>query len=258
MGKDAYYFPHDSNAKDDPKCVLLIEQLGLEGYGIYWILVETLRDQPGYRYPIALVPALARRYNTTTEKVKTVINLYGLFEVDEKDFFSLSLIERMKKLDNKREQAKKAGQISAAKRLLTNGRSTDVQRTFNAGSTSVQPLDLNRIDKNKEKRNTLIDFYFNLFLEKFSVKPSINGAKDGAIFKKLLKTYPDEQIRELLKKFFDSGDKFIKSSGYTIGVFSSVINKLLIENNQMESNVDPGRERAKRILEAEEYEATDI
>jgi len=46
--KNAYYFSHDSNAKDDPKCVLLIEQLGLEGYGIYWILIEILRDQPGY------------------------------------------------------------------------------------------------------------------------------------------------------------------------------------------------------------------
>lgn len=34
MSKDAYYFTHDSNAKDDPKCALLIDQLGMEGYGI--------------------------------------------------------------------------------------------------------------------------------------------------------------------------------------------------------------------------------
>ena len=38
MSKDAYYFTHDSNAKDDPKCALLIDQLGMEGYGIYWML----------------------------------------------------------------------------------------------------------------------------------------------------------------------------------------------------------------------------
>ena len=71
--KDAYYFSHDSNAKDDPKCVLLIEQLGLEGYGIYWVLIEVLRDQPNYSYPVELLPALARRYNTTAEKIKTVV-----------------------------------------------------------------------------------------------------------------------------------------------------------------------------------------
>lgn len=108
MKKDAYYFSHDSNAKDDPKCVLLIEQLGLEGYGIFWVLIETLRDQPEYKYPLALLPAIARKYNTTTEKVKAVINGYGLFQVDELDFFSLAFIERMKVIDGKREQARQA------------------------------------------------------------------------------------------------------------------------------------------------------
>jgi len=75
MNKDAYYFPHDSNAKDDPKCVLLIEQLGMEDYGIYWMLVEVLREQPDYTYPLSLLPALARRYNTTSEKVKAVLRV---------------------------------------------------------------------------------------------------------------------------------------------------------------------------------------
>jgi uncharacterized phage protein (TIGR02220 family) len=136
MPKDAYYFSHDSNAKDDPKCVLLIEQLGLEGYGIYWVLIETLRDQPDYKYPIVLIGALARRYNTTSEKMKAVVNGYGLFTVDENDFFSLSLIRRMEHLDYKRELARIAGKKSAEKRLQLASGSTDVQPTFNEGSTS--------------------------------------------------------------------------------------------------------------------------
>lgn len=136
MSKDAYYFPHDSNAKDDPKCVLLIEQLGMEGYGIYWVLVETLRDQPEYRYPVSLLPALARRYNTTAEKVQAVVFNYGLFIVeDDTVFFSQSLIKRMIPLDNRREQARKAGLKSAEKRALINGGSTTVERTQNTCST---------------------------------------------------------------------------------------------------------------------------
>lgn len=91
--KDAYYFSHDSNARDDPKCVLLIEQLGLEGYGIFWVLVETLRDQPGYRYPLSLLPALARRYNTTYEKMKTVVHGYGLFAVTDDEFFHTDFVK---------------------------------------------------------------------------------------------------------------------------------------------------------------------
>lgn len=103
--KDAYYFSHDSNAKDDPKCVLLIEQLGLEGYGIFWVLIETLRDQPEYKYPLALIPALARRYNTTSEKMKTVVMQYGLFSITEEGefFFSESLNRRMENLSTFRE-----------------------------------------------------------------------------------------------------------------------------------------------------------
>jgi hypothetical protein len=149
LAKDAYYFSHDSNAKDDPKCVLLIEQLGLEGYGIYWVLIETLRDQPEYKYPIVLIGALARRYNTTAEKMKAVVNGYGLFTVDENDFFSLSLIRRMEHLEYKRELARIAGKKSAEKRLQLTSGSTDVQPTFNEGSTSK--VKESKVNKSKEE-----------------------------------------------------------------------------------------------------------
>lgn len=112
MNKDAFYFPHDSNAKDDPKCVLLIEQLGLEGYGIFWVLIETLRDQPEYKYPLILIPALARRYNTTAEKMKAVIHAYDLFKIQNDEFFlSESLINRMIPLEEKRKKRSAAGKL---------------------------------------------------------------------------------------------------------------------------------------------------
>lgn len=110
MNKDSCYFSHDADAKDDMKCVLLIDQLGLEGYGIYWVLIETLRQQTNYKYPLALIPALAKKYNTTSEKMKTVIKNYGLFGFDDKEFFfSNSLNRRMKYLENKRIKLSEAG-----------------------------------------------------------------------------------------------------------------------------------------------------
>lgn len=117
MKKDAYYFPHDVNAKDDPKCVLLIEQLGLEGYGIFWMLIEILREQPDYTYPISLLPALARRYNTTAEKIKAVVISYDLFSVaDDRVFFSESLNRRMQEVNIKRKLLSEAGKKGNAKR----------------------------------------------------------------------------------------------------------------------------------------------
>ena len=97
--------------------MLLIEQLGMEGYGIYWMLVEVLREQPDYTYPLNLLPALARRYNTTVEKVKTVVRAYDLFTIrEDKIFFSESLIRRMRVLEERRAKRSEAGRLGNAAR----------------------------------------------------------------------------------------------------------------------------------------------
>jgi hypothetical protein len=110
MAKDAYYFPHDSNAKDDPKCIMLIEELGMEGYGIFWVLIETLRDQPQYKAPMAMLPALGRRYNSSGEKFKAIVTRYGLFSIDNDEFFySEPFSRRMSAIDMKRKELSDAG-----------------------------------------------------------------------------------------------------------------------------------------------------
>lgn len=147
MSKDAYYFPHDSNAKDDPKCVLLIEQLGMEGYGIYWMLIEPLREQPDYTYPVANIPALGRRYNTTAEKVKTVVCNYGLFTVkDDKIFFSDSLNRRMLVFEEKRAKRSEAGRLGNAARWKTS------QTDRNAITMRSQFI-ASKVKKSKEKES---------------------------------------------------------------------------------------------------------
>jgi hypothetical protein len=109
--KDAYYFPHDSNAKDDPKCIQLIEELGLEGYGIFWVLIETLRSQTDYMAPLTILTGLARRYNTTADKMKNVVLKYGLFKITEDDmfFFSEAFTKRMEAIDDRRKRLSEAG-----------------------------------------------------------------------------------------------------------------------------------------------------
>lgn len=148
MIRDAFWFPHDSNARDDPKCSLLIDQLGLEGYGIYWVLVETLRDQPGYRYPLSLIPVLARKYNTTTEKARVVVNNYGLFVVDNEEFFlSPALCRKMIKWDEKRELNRIKGLKSGERRRLQAAARTGPELQLNSGSTKVEQ-EHNRTEQN--------------------------------------------------------------------------------------------------------------
>ena len=158
--KETSYFSHDANAKDDFKVMLLIEELGLKGYGIFWVLIETLREQQNYKYPLKLLSVLARKYNTTLAKLEVVVRNYHLFIIEDDCFFySSSLNRRMQKMEEAIEQRVIAGKISAAKRkqkqieqlkqleinLSVNDSS---ERPLNECSTSVQQI---KEKKNKEK-----------------------------------------------------------------------------------------------------------
>jgi len=95
MKKDAYYFSHDANAQDDPKLMLLIDQMAMEGIGIYWCLIEKLRAEKDYSLPISVLPSFAHRWHTSAEKVQTVVKNYNLFKISSQKFFSVRLKNSM-------------------------------------------------------------------------------------------------------------------------------------------------------------------
>lgn len=51
-GKDSFYFSHDCNARNDNKIIAMRAKYGAEGYGLYWMIIEILREQPSYKYPL--------------------------------------------------------------------------------------------------------------------------------------------------------------------------------------------------------------
>lgn len=160
--KDAYWFSHDSNAKDDPKCMLLIDQLGLEGYGIYWVLIEILRDQPDFSYPLALIPAIAKRYGTTVPKVETVVTGFGLFEIrDDRFFYSPSLVSRLltwkEKQDRRTAAALKANltRWGEKKQLPESGRNPVGIQTESEGNPNLSHrIEENRIEENNNSSSS--------------------------------------------------------------------------------------------------------
>ena len=64
MKKDAYYFPHFSNARNDSKIIKIRRILGLEGYAIYFMLLEILREQGDFKYPISGLDDLSFDFTT--------------------------------------------------------------------------------------------------------------------------------------------------------------------------------------------------
>lgn len=119
MAKDTYYFSHDYNAHNDIKILFLRQQLGMEGYGIFWFLVESLADSGGI-LPMKLIPVLAMQMQVTEAKVNGVITGYDLFKFTEENFYSERLITH----------------LQMRKTLSENGKKGAVTRWNNGGAIS--------------------------------------------------------------------------------------------------------------------------
>lgn len=94
--KDAYYFSHDSNAHQDPKITKMLLTLKAEGYGVYWVIVEMLRNEPALKLNKNDYDAIAYQSHCQRNTVERVVEEFQLFTIDENgDFYSESLMRRV-------------------------------------------------------------------------------------------------------------------------------------------------------------------
>ena len=111
------YFSHDSNARNSDKLMKVRMGLGAEGYGIFFMLIERLREEEDYKSTVDYT-TLAFDLRVDPEKVKQVVENYDLFKITEdgKYFYSDSFNERMEMMDAKRKKRAEAGKKGAEKR----------------------------------------------------------------------------------------------------------------------------------------------
>jgi hypothetical protein len=105
------YFPHFISARNDRKIKRLRKELNVEGYGIFFMLLEVLREQSDLKYPIDDLDLLADEFGTSEQKIRVVICNYGLFEVIDERFFSPKQIEYLQPYFEKSKRAKHAALI---------------------------------------------------------------------------------------------------------------------------------------------------
>ncbi|MDD3420563.1 MAG: DUF4373 domain-containing protein [Candidatus Gastranaerophilales bacterium] len=120
--KDSYYFPHFQDARRDLKILRVRKDLGVEGYGIYFMLLEILREQRDFKFPLQDIDLLVEEIGTTRAKIDAVINAYGLFVVEKNEdgsvFFSAKQIAYLLPYIHKKEQAKIANEKSQLARKV--------------------------------------------------------------------------------------------------------------------------------------------
>lgn len=94
------FFRYRVSMMSDDRVIALCEQNGIEGIGIYTVLLAELRQHEGYRCAFASLPALARRWNVSLEKLQKIVcdfRLFRLYAEDEsgRSFSSIYLDEEM-------------------------------------------------------------------------------------------------------------------------------------------------------------------
>lgn len=120
----SYWLEHDYNAANDAKILFLRQQLGMEGYGIYWFIVEQL-VQAGGKLPLKVIPVLSMQSQTQESKVRAVIEGYELFAIEDDCFFSLRLNKHIEIRKYYSEMGKKGVEIREARRGALRGSSSD-------------------------------------------------------------------------------------------------------------------------------------
>uniref|UniRef100_A0A6H1ZS87 Lin1244/Lin1753-like N-terminal domain-containing protein n=1 Tax=viral metagenome TaxID=1070528 RepID=A0A6H1ZS87_9ZZZZ len=117
--KDALYFSHDCNARNDVKILMLRQKFGWEGYGLFWALIEAMAEASEYQLDNTVITAISFNYNTDYNKLKSIIEYcceIKLFKEENDVFWSESLKRRMELKVAISEQKSRAGKIGMAKR----------------------------------------------------------------------------------------------------------------------------------------------
>ena len=114
MAKDSYWFKHDSTAGRGTRMRKMAFIYGHWGKGIYWDVIEILRDQSGYKFELddESLRLLADLIGCKDEA--KFINWFNdcvrldLLQTDENHFFSLVLLENMGVWETKKGNGSKA------------------------------------------------------------------------------------------------------------------------------------------------------
>ena len=106
MPKDTFYFSHDYNARNDEKIKRLIRKHGMQGYGVFWSIVEDL-----YNNANALrtdYEGIAYDLRSDSDLVASVVNDFDLFIFNGDYFGSNSVEERLEQRNDKSAKARKS------------------------------------------------------------------------------------------------------------------------------------------------------
>ena len=172
--KDTYYFPHDYHARHDTKIEAMVNDYGVEGYGMYWVLIERLYESRGNKiekFPklfFGLATELCVSPDRAEKFVLSLINDYRLLKENENYIWSESVLRRMEIREQQRLMKVESGRIG--------GIHSGITRKRKQNEAPLQIIEANEAKERKGKESK----------RKKSIPPQLSDSE----FIEALKTNP--------------------------------------------------------------------
>jgi len=222
-GKEAMSFLHDSNSRHDVKMLKLWNKFGYEGIGIFWCIVEILREQPDFKFKTSDMELLGIELRIDKVLIKDLITFCllpetGLFKNENGEFFSESLLRRMEKFKESRFRMSAGGKLG-------------MERRYSKGISKVLISKLKGANKVKEKKGTIKQSFFKptieeirayilemkytnvsaeIWLDTYEANGWMVGKNKMKDWKATVRNWHRRDFGNEKKKNFDAGFRFVK------------------------------------------------
>lgn len=144
------YFTHDFNARSDPKLLNLRADLGMQGVGAYWCLIEILFEQNGFIHK-AGINGIAYELHIEKSILDDILTKYDLFICENDKYFSNGVLKRLEKINTIKQRAvEKATKRWENEKKPAEKKSEILPLSYHSNATAMQ-IKLNKIKLNKIK-----------------------------------------------------------------------------------------------------------
>lgn len=164
MAKDTFWFKHDYNARNDEKILELRSVFGAEGYGVFWMLVESMAETEVGGLKASLIGGLSLGYGVAKERLKEIVKYCLEIELlYEKDglYFSGRLLKHKEERKIFSESGKNGAKIRWKNRGAIGGGNAEERRgeekreEYNRGvSFDLETKEVIFKDKTRQKLGT--------------------------------------------------------------------------------------------------------
>ena len=164
------YLQHQSNSFTDIKIIKMRSKLGIESYGIFWALLELLYNEEN-KLCIDDYSVLAFSLQCDADKLKSVIEDFDLFVIEDGCFYSKRLNEHIDTINSKSIKAKE----SASKRW-NNANAKQTHSDSNASRVEYSKEDKSKVKKSNYYNDIAFPDYYDIHYAK-RIEQDLNKTK---------------------------------------------------------------------------------